>query len=159
MNPCPCGHATNQHQNCNCSDQQIKRYLGKLSGPFLDRIDMLLEVPALTQAELLNTPKEAVDWKSIKFAIDTCRKLQLKRNEGKLNAELSVQEIDTHCSIGKSLKRQLAKVMDRLRLSARATHKVLKVARTVADYSGSEEIQKEHLLEALNFRKRDLLSR
>ncbi|MDD9958579.1 MAG: YifB family Mg chelatase-like AAA ATPase [Gammaproteobacteria bacterium] len=158
MNPYPCGHATNEHQNCSCTSQQIKRYLGKLSGPFLDRIDMLLEVPARTQAELLNTPVETVDWQSIKFAIETCRKLQLERNEGKLNAELTAWEIDAHCSIKKPLKRQLATAMDRLRLSARATHKVLKVARTVADFSGSENIQKEHLFEALNFRKKDILS-
>ncbi|NKB34739.1 MAG: YifB family Mg chelatase-like AAA ATPase [Pseudomonadales bacterium] len=159
MNPCPCGHATNEHQNCSCSSQQIKKYLGKLSGPFLDRIDMLLEVPALTQAELLNTTSEPVDWQSIKYAIDTCRELQLQRNGGKLNSELTITQIEQFCAIDKALKRQLAHAMDKLRLSARATHKVLKVARTLADYEGSEKIGKNHVFEALNFRKQKILNR
>lgn len=158
MNPCPCGHATNEHENCSCSAQQVKKYLGKLSGPFLDRIDMLLEVPALTQAELLNTPKETLDWTSVKYAIDNCRQIQNKRNGEKLNSELSAQEVDHYCAIEKPLKRQLANAMDRLKLSARATHNVLKVARTLADYVGSEKIEKSHLFEALGFRKRDVLN-
>ena len=157
MNPCPCGHATNQHQSCSCSTQQIRNYVGKLSGPFLDRIDMLLEVPALTQAELLETPQEEVDWKSIKYGIDTCRALQLKRNNGKLNAELSHYEIDNHCALDKPLKRQLAETMDKMKLSARATHKILKVARTLADFEGSETIERAHLFEAMSFRKPRLL--
>lgn len=158
MNPCPCGHATNEHENCSCSAQQVKKYLSKLSGPFLDRIDMLLEVPALTQAELLEIPKETVDWKSIKYAIDSCRQIQYKRNSGKLNSELSSREVELYCEVAKPLKRQLARSMDRLKLSARATHNVLRVARTLADYVGAESIDKPHLFEALGFRKRDVLN-
>ncbi len=156
MNPCPCGYANDAKQECNCTPQRIRQYLGRLSGPMLDRLDLLVEVPGLSSAELLNqrdgTP---TDWHRTREQVRHCRERQLSR-AGKLNGALTAAEIARYCCLGDTLKEQLSAAMDKLRLSARATHGILKVARTIADVEDRQAIEDKDLFEALSFRQRRL---
>ncbi|MEX2470187.1 MAG: YifB family Mg chelatase-like AAA ATPase [Pseudohongiellaceae bacterium] len=156
MNPCPCGHATDPRQECRCSSERINRYLGKLSGPLLDRIDLMLELPSLSQAELLEQGRDETDWAAARTRIQACRERQLSR-AGKLNSELEAGELETYCGLDSALQKRLADAMDRLGLSARSVHRIIKVARTVADYEDSAAIRKQDLMEALSYRNSRLV--
>lgn len=158
MNPCPCGHAGDARRECRCAPERVARYLGRLSGPLLDRIDMIVELPGLTQAELLEQPPDGTDWKEVRQAIAACQQLQRQRS-GKLNAALDTDELNRYCSLDRAQRRHLAGAMDQLALSARTVHRILRVARSLADYAGSETIAEAHLLEALSFRRSPLLRR
>ena len=156
MNPCPCGYASAAHRECRCSPDQIRRYLGKLSGPLLDRLDLIIEMPGLSSRELLTQEDDATDWTGLQQRVMECRCRQLDRN-GKLNAQLSVAELEHHCRLSKAVRRKMADAMDKLGLSARAGHGLLKVARTIADYEERGAIREQDLFEALSFRKIRLL--
>lgn len=152
MNPCPCGYASDPKNECRCTEDRIGRYLGKLSGPLLDRVDLIIEVPSLSQAELLQHRNETTDWEEIKSRVAQCRKLQLERS-GKLNSELQLGELDEHARLSLPLRSKLANIMDKLAMSARATHRVIKMARTIADFEGSEAIREQDLMEAISYRR------
>lgn len=156
MNPCPCGHAGDTQHACTCSPDRLRNYLGKLSGPLLDRLDLLIEVPALSPAELLEPEQFPMDWESIRQRIADCRALQLQRS-AKLNAELGVEELLAACPLPSQRRARLAHTMEKLAMSARTTHRVIKVARTIADYEQRESISTADLYEAISYRRCPLL--
>ncbi|MDO9227245.1 MAG: YifB family Mg chelatase-like AAA ATPase [Pseudomonadota bacterium] len=151
MNPCPCGYLGHPSGKCHCSPEQVARYRGKISGPLLDRIDLHIEVPALPEAELTSTsggePSVAV-----KARVSAARERQLAR-QGKPNARLSGREIDRHCPLDGLGETLLKQAITRLGLSARAYHRILKLARTIADLAGEERISAAHLAEAIQYRR------
>jgi magnesium chelatase family protein len=149
MNPCPCGYLG--EARCRCTPDQIARYRGKLSGPLLDRIDLLIEVPAVTEAEL-STRGEGEPSAVVQARVAAARERQLAR-QGKPNALLTPDEIDTHCLPDCAGAALLKQAMTRLDLSARAYHRILKVARTIADLSGEYIIRGPHVAEAIQYRR------
>jgi len=152
MNPCPCGHWGDVRQECQCGTMAIQRYLGKLSGPLLDRFDLIIEVPALTAQELLLPEAVPVDETALRTEIQRTRKLQLD-GRGTLNSRLSAREFSKHCKLGKQLQQHLAQVLDKLGMSARASHRIIRVARTIADLDSSDVVSKTHLEEAVLLRR------
>ena len=151
MNPCPCGYLGHYNGKCRCTPDQVSRYRGKISGPLLDRIDIQIEVPAVPQEDLL---KQADGEHSapIQARAEDARQRQLVR-QGKPNALLSVTEIDTWCAPDTKGEALLRQAITRLDLSARAYHRILKVARTIADLAGSENILAVHIAEAVQYRR------
>lgn len=153
MNPCPCGYLGHYNNKCRCTPDQISRYMGKISGPLLDRIDLLIEVPALKEDELSSTVA-AENSERIRERVEKARQAQLARQE-KSNAALSSLEIDTHCVLDDTSMQLLKAAVSRMQLSARAYHRILKVARTIADLANSANILSEHLAEAIQYRRHD----
>jgi magnesium chelatase family protein len=151
MNPCPCGYAHDLQRTCRCSAERIRAYMGKLSGPLLDRLDLMIEVPALAPAELLEPRQDTTDWSAVRTRVAACRERQLSRG-GQLNCELGLQELGRCCPLTSGQRRLLAQTMERLRLSARSAHRVIKVARTIADYEGRPDLTSADLLEAISYR-------
>jgi magnesium chelatase family protein len=150
MNPCPCGHAGDPSGACRCTPDAIARYTARLSGPLLDRIDLHVEVPRVPQAALrAATPGE--DSATVRARVVAARERQHAR-AGKVNAWLGNREVEAHCRLGADDQALLERAVDRLGLSARAYHRVLKVARTIADLDGTCEIATAHLAEALGYR-------
>ena len=156
MNPCPCGHAGDKQQACSCSPERLRSYLGRLSGPLLDRLDLLIEVPALSPAELLKPSPDTTDWQGIKSRVAACRSWQVHR-AGKLNCDLGVEELERDCQLPRKLRSQLAHTMDKLKMSARTALRVIKVARTIADYEQRKAISMADLMEAVSYRRCQLL--
>jgi magnesium chelatase family protein len=157
LNPCPCGYYTDPKKACRCSTTQIARYVGKISGPLLDRIDIHIEIPAIKYKELADT-KDAESSSAIKERVEKARALQRKRfREDKIfyNASMNTKLIKKHCVMETEARELLRLAMDELGLSARAYDKVLKVARTIADLAGCENIQAEHISEAVQYRSLD----
>lgn len=153
MNPCPCGYLGHYNGKCRCTPDQIARYRGRISGPLLDRIDLQIEVPAVSQQELLKQ-SEGESSTLIRHRVETARQRALHR-QGKANALLSVGEIDEFCAPDRSGAALLQQAIARLGLSARAFHRILKVARTIADLAGSERVLAPHIAEAVQYRKMD----
>jgi len=150
MNPCPCGHAGDPSGACRCTPDAIARYMARLSGPLLDRIDLHVEVPRVPQAALrAATPGE--DSATVRARVVAARHRQHAR-AGKVNAWLGNREIEAHCRLSPEAGTLLERAIDRLGLSARAYHRVLKVARTIADLDGADDIATPHLAEALGYR-------
>ena len=151
MNPCPCGYLGHPTQACRDTPDQIARYRGRISGPLLDRIDIQVSVPALTEDELMRAGAgEATS--PIRERVQAARDRQMAR-QGKPNAALGTQEIDQHCALDAAGEALLKQAIVRLNLSARAYHRVLKLARSVADLAGSEFITSTHLAEAIQYRR------
>ena len=153
MNPCPCGYLGHYLNKCRCTPDQISRYRSKISGPLLDRIDLQIEVPAVPQLELVKARKgESSD--AIRERTERAFQVQLKR-QGKPNAKLGPKEIDDVCKPDAASEELLKNAIQRMGLSARAYHRVLKVARTIADLAASEHIATGHIAEAIQYRKMD----
>ena len=153
MNPCPCGYAGDADGRCHCTPDAIARYRGRISGPLLDRVDILSNVPRLPLAEL-NAQRGARDENSatVRARVVAARGLAMRR-AGKPNATLAVREIERDCVLGDAERTLLERALEKLSLSARAYHRVLRVARTIADLAGSERIAREHLAEAVQYRR------
>jgi magnesium chelatase family protein len=151
MNPCPCGYAGNKaYDACQCSSEQIKRYIGKISGPLLDRIDMHVEVPRLTPDALsLQAPVE--NSAAVRERVKKARERQQQR-QNKCNAELTVSELTTRAELPAAAKQLLNQIMLKFNLSARVYHRAIKVARTIADLENSPLVLASHVSEALSFR-------
>jgi magnesium chelatase family protein len=156
MNPCPCGFFGSQKNNCRCTSEQVQRYLAKLSGPLLDRIDMQVEVQSLPPeiiAKQVDNPEESV---VVKTRVLRARDLQQNR-QAKCNAQLSTSELEKHCQLDSDSQNLLMQVMKKFNFSARTYHRLLKVARTIADLEGRDCLTSAHISEALTFRCLDRL--
>jgi magnesium chelatase family protein len=154
MNPCPCGFYGHFNGKCRCTPDQITRYRSKISGPLLDRIDIQIEVPAVPQEDLLNKA-DGDSSRNIQARVEIARQCQLTR-QAKANAQLSVTEIDALCAPDEQGAALLQQAISRLGLSARAYHRVLKVARTIADLEGVDNISVKHIAEAIQYRRLNL---
>ncbi|HCQ62930.1 MAG TPA: ATP-dependent protease [Acinetobacter nosocomialis] len=150
MNPCPCGYAFNQDSRCHCSPESIKRYQNRISGPLLDRIDLHIDVPPL-KAQELQDPTPAEDSTTVRQRVIYAYEQQIKRQDC-LNQALSPKQLEQFAALDDASQRMIEMAQQRLNLSARAYHRVLRVARTIADLSQSEMIQSPHLTEALSYR-------
>ena len=150
MNPCPCGYYGDKSGRCQCRPEHIKRYQEKLSGPLLDRIDLHITVPALPASDLQSAQRGESSAVVRERVIQAYQRQQAR--QGKANNELSPSELDQFAPLGDAESRILAMAQSRLNLSARGYHRVLRVARTIADLAGSEAIQTPHLTEALSYR-------
>lgn len=151
MNPCPCGYRGHPSGRCRCTPDQVSRYAGKLSGPFLDRIDLIIEVPAVSQSEL-SAPAAGEDSARVRERVGRAHALQHAR-QGRDNARLGSRELDAVAKLDGEGQQLLNLAMQRLDLSARAYHRILRVARTIADLAGSELIAAGHLAEAIQYRR------
>lgn len=157
MNPCPCGNYGSSVKPCKCTPQQIHKYLSKLSGPLMDRIDMYIEVDGVTYDDISVRAREESS-ADIKRRVDKARQIQTDRFKGKKiysNSKMTNEMIKDYCELDQESNNLLHQAFDSLRLTARAYNRILKVARTIADLDGSENITQEHLMEAINYRSLD----
>lgn len=154
MNPCPCGYLGHPNGKCHCTPDQVARYRGRISGPLLDRIDIQIEVPAVPQDELMRQRATGEKSSAIRERVKQSHQRQLTRQE-KTNSRLSVKEIDQFCTLDTASENLLKNAISRLSLSARAYHRILKVARTIADLSDAEKINNQHIAEAIQYRRLD----
>jgi len=157
MNPCPCGYFNDPSRECTCTPPLIQRYVAKISGPLLDRIDIHIDMPAVKYRDLRDdSGGETSD--QIRARIIAAREHQLRRYQGEkiyANAQMSPRQLRKYCNISAETERLLETAMNRLGLSARAHDRILKVARTIADIAGSESIGSEHVSEAIQYRSLD----
>ena len=154
MNPCPCGNYGSRTQICRCSAAQIHAYLSKLSGPLLDRIDLMTEVDGVEYSELRGGEKGESS-AAVKERVERARAVQRERFKGRgisTNSQMSAKDIATWCAVDENGERLLKKAFDKMGLTARATTRILKVARTIADLAGEENILPVHLAEAIQYR-------
>lgn len=155
MNPCPCGYQGDPSGRCHCTAEQVAKYRGKISGPLLDRIDMHLEVPRVSHEVLRKGSPEGEETSAqIRARVVEARKLAMARC-GKVNAALTAVEVKKHCTLSEQGHQILERAMDQFGLSHRAYHRILKLARTIADLARSEQIEIPHLSEAIAYRKLD----
>ena len=154
MNPCPQGYACDGKNLCRCTPQQQLKHRNRISASFLDRIDIHIEVPRIDKHALDNNAPKGETSKQIRQRVYKAYQHQQKRGP-RFNAELSVKEIERFCVLEDKEKLLLNKAMDKLKLSARAYHRILKLARTIADISNSEHIEMPHLTEAISYRSLD----
>ena len=156
MNPCPCGFLGDKEKQCTCSEFQIQRYRSKLSGPLLDRIDLIINVPRLTTDELINTTSSAESSAEIRKRVIKARKIQGERykNEGIFtNSELNANQIKIYCKLDEKTTSFLKVAAQKFQLSGRKYSRILKLARTIADLDGKENITLEHITQALQYRE------
>ena len=151
MNPCPCGYLGHPSKPCRCTPDSIKRYRDRISGPLLDRIDLTIEVPALSATDLVNA-QAGEDSGSVLQRVLAARERQYAR-QGKTNARLSAAELDNEARIGTEAREALGAMLEKLSLSARSFHRILRVARTLADLAGDEEVSRQHVIRAISFRR------
>ncbi len=157
MNPCPCGYYGSETNQCKCAPNAIHKYLSKISGPLMDRIDLHIEVDSINYEELTQYELEEPS-KDIKQRVNLAREKQLNRFKNSKvysNAKMGEKEFKEHCSLTKDCADLIEIAFKKLNLSARAYNRILKVARTIADLEGSENIEKQHLLEAIQYRSLD----
>jgi magnesium chelatase family protein len=153
MNPCPCGYLGHFSGRCRCTPDQVARYRGRISGPLLDRIDIQIEVPTLREEELTSASR-GENSPAVRARVEAAQALQVER-QGKVNAQLAPREIEEVCPAGDDAVRLLKQAIARLNLSARAYHRVLKLARTIADLARAEAIGAGHMAEAIQYRRFD----
>lgn len=157
MNPCPCGYYGSTEKSCICRNDQIKKYLHRISGPLLDRIDIHIEVQGVKYKKLTDNSK-IEDSKTIRVRVNNARKIQMKRYKkyGILyNSELTPGLISKYCILSKECRKILEDAFEKMGLSARAYSRILKVARTIADLDNEENINIKHLAEAIQYRNLD----
>jgi magnesium chelatase family protein len=157
LNPCPCGYRNDRRRECHCTIPQIERYMSKISGPLLDRIDIHIEVPAVPYGELASKAT-GTSSAAMKEAVLTARARQTERFAGsgtRTNAQMTSRQLRETCPLNGTCQKLLEQSVDQLGLSARAHDKVLRVARTIADVDGANEIGVEHISEAINYRMLD----
>ncbi|MDD3279420.1 MAG: ATP-binding protein, partial [Lachnospiraceae bacterium] len=160
MNPCPCGYYPDMNR-CTCSRQEINSYLNRLSQPLLDRMDLSVEVLPMSYQELTERRTEELTSASLREIVTQVQELQRQRYRGNnnkklhYNSELSAPDLERYCPITASGKALLKHIFEQYHLSARAYHRIIKVSRTIADISGSEEIDEPHIQEASCFRSFD----
>ncbi len=157
MNPCACGYYGHPTRDCTCSQQGVKRYLSRISGPLLDRFDLHVEVPPVGYTDL-NSNTKAESSAAIRERVNTARRIQAERYAGtpvRTNAELTPSLLRRHCALSDDAHTLMQNAFDRLGLSARAYDRLLKVARTIADLDGSEMLRIDHLSEAIQYRSLD----
>lgn len=155
MNPCPCGYLGDREKQCTCSEYQITRYLAKLSGPLLDRIDLQVEVPRLTSDELLNKSSQEEASAEIRKRVIRARKIQAERYRDEsilTNSELTPKLVKKYCKIDKEGEELFKTAIVKYQLSGRRYDRILKLARTIADLDGSDDIKQQHLMQALQYR-------
>lgn len=155
LNPCPCGYYGSATKTCNCSEYERKRYISKLSGPLLDRIDMFVYVNSLNYKEITTNVK-AESSITIKKRVDTARKIQKDRFENlkiNCNAQMNMKEISVHCKLDKDSSILLEKIYNKYHLSNRAYSRILKISRTISDLNGNKSITYADIVEAINYRK------
>jgi magnesium chelatase family protein len=154
MNPCPCGYLGDPTGRCRCTAERVQRYRARISGPLIDRLDMHVEMPRVP-LETLNNASEATESSAVVAArVEKARQVQIHR-QGTTNARLTNREIERYCALGKDAAAVLDRAATALGLSARGHHRVLKLARTIADLAGSERIEVEHVGEAVGLRRLD----
>lgn len=156
MNPCPCGYFGSTEKQCNCTPISIEKYLNKISGPLLDRIDLHVEVKPVEYKKLNNDTPEPSE--KIKQRVNKARRIQYLRYKGEniySNAELTPKMIEKYCIINENSKKILEKAFNKLGLSARAYSRILKVARTIADLDEKPNIEEQHILESIQYRNLD----
>lgn len=153
MNPCPCGYSGHPGIECQCTPQQVARYRSKISGPLLDRFDLHVEVPVQGGDVLMRQGGDGEDSATVRERVRAARARQSGR--GCLNAALSGRELQAACRLDAQGEQLLTGAMEKLGLSARALHRILRVARTLADLEGCEELRQSHLVEALGYRQLD----
>ena len=157
MNPCPCGFHNHPERDCVCAPGVVQKYLNKISGPLLDRIDIHIEVTPVAFTELASE-RETEKSAAVRERVVKARQVQEQRYKGTKmhsNAQISTQQLRKYCRIDATGQALLQKAMERLGLSARAYDRILKVARTIADLAGSNDIRTEHLAEAIQYRSLD----
>lgn len=157
MNPCPCGFLGHHNSRCRCTPDQVARYRGRISGPLLDRIDLQIEVPALPESDLLG---RAAGESSgvVRARVNAARERALLRQH-KPNAQLATREIDSYCAPDDKGAMLLKQAIARLGLSARAYHRILRVARTIADLAGDDAVAGSHVAESIQYRRLDRSAR
>jgi magnesium chelatase family protein len=156
-NPCPCGYLSDPERNCTCAPSQISMYRRKLSGPLMDRLDLFIEVPSVKYEKLASDSSENQS-PQMREKIEKAREIQKQRfiNDKILtNSEMNIPEIKKYCQHDLSSQNLLKKYVDSGKLSARGYHRTLKVARTIADLAGSENILHQHIAEALMYRVKE----
>ncbi len=152
MNPCPCGYAGDPSGRCACTPEQVRRYRARVSGPLLDRIDLQIAVPRVPLVELGETAAGGESSAVVRGRVVAARDRQMQR-AGKANAQLSNREVARDCALAASDRALLERALDKLGLSARAYHRVLRVARSIADLDGAERVATAHLTEAIQYRR------
>lgn len=157
MNPCPCGYYGSKEKECTCTEQAISKYMGKISGPLLDRIDIQIEVTGVKYQKLESNNKIESS-KDIQKRVNVARQIQRERYKDEKiysNSELTPKLIEKYCQIDEESKKILQTAFEKLGFSARAYGRILKVARTIADLAGSTQINKSHIAEAIQYRSLD----
>lgn len=157
MNPCACGYYGSPDKECTCTEKSITKYMGKISGPLLDRIDIQVEVTPV-KYQKLNSNTQIETSSQIRERVNKARKIQIQRYQNLgiySNSELTPKLIDKYCILDEKGKRILQNAFEKLGLSARAYGRILKVARTIADLDEKENIQANHILEAIQYRNLD----
>jgi magnesium chelatase family protein len=158
MNPCPCGYHTDPRHECSCRPEQIQKYMSKISGPLMDRIDIQVEVPALTYEEL-SQKKPGEDSASMRKKVAQARERQLERFNGEkkifCNAHMESRHLRKYCELDDASQNLVKVAIEKLGLSARAYDRILKVSRTIADMDGQECIGESHIAEAIQYRSLD----
>ena len=157
MNPCPCGFFGHPTKMCTCTQNIVHKYLNKISGPMLDRLDIHVEVPPVDYASL-NSTDQCETSAQIRERVNKARKIQLERYKGTditCNARLTPSMLKKYCILSQDAQNYLKLSFDKLGMSARAYDRILKVARTVADLQGSDIIEKKHIFTAVSFRSLD----
>jgi len=160
MNPCPCGYWGDRSRECQCTTAMIQRYVSKISGPLMDRIDIHIDVPAVNYKELRGNDSGAETSAQIRQRVIRARQFQLNRFAAAgerifSNAQMGPRQIRTYCELDSESERMLERAMQQQGLSARAHDRILKVARTIADLEGNPRIESKHIAEAIQYRTLD----